>query len=234
MTAPGRVDEAVHVIGVLRIVVLEAIAVERVGHAHRDAFGAALGVDVGPVDLLAVDLLAGEEFGDLEEFVPGLRRLELATVFLLELGAQLGLGEPVLAIGPADGVGHRRQRPVVRRVLRPLGIADDGRVHEVVHGDLFFVEEVVQLDVVPVLGGAADPLAVADDEVAELAVRVELVDEAVGVARPGDELVLHLDAGLLGEVLAELDQRVRRVPRRPAERQRFVLCLRFVDSRRGR
>ena len=159
------------------------------------------------------------------QFVPGLRRLEFAAVLLLELGAQFGLGEPVLAIGPADGVGHRRQRPVVRRVLRPLGIADDRRVHEVVHGDLFFVEEVVQLDVVAVLGRPADPLAVADDEVAKLAVRVELVDETVGVARPGDELVFHLDAGLLGEVLAELDQRVRRIPRRPAERQRLVLGL---------
>jgi hypothetical protein len=31
---------------------------------------------------------------------------------------------------------------------------------------VFFVEEVVELDVMAVLGGAADPLAVADDEVA--------------------------------------------------------------------
>jgi hypothetical protein len=55
--------------------------------------------------------------------------------------------------------------------------------------------------------------------------RIELVDEAVGVARPGDELVLHLDPGLLGKILAELDERVGRVPRRPAKRQRFFLSF---------
>ena len=56
----------------------------------------------------------------------------------------------------------------------------------------------------------------------------------IGVARPGNELVLHLDAGLLGEILVKLDQRVRGIPRRPTQGQRFRLCLRFVDSRRAR
>ena len=87
----------------------------------------------------------------------------------------------------------------------------------------FFVEEIVELDVVAVLGGAADPLAVADDQVAELAVRVELVEEAVGIARPRHELELHLDAGLGGEVLRQLDQRVGRVPSGPAQGERLRL-----------
>ncbi len=229
-----RVDEAIHVIGLLRVVIDEPIAVHRVGDTHRDAFRAALGVDVRAVHLLAVDLLAGEELRDLEQLVPRLRRLELPIVFLLELGAEFGPREPILSIGPADGVGHRRQRPVVRRVLRPFGIGKHRRRHEIVHRNVLFGEEVVQLDVVLVLRRAADPLAVADDQVAEFAVRVELIDEPIGIAGPGNELVLHLDPGLFGEILAQLDQRVRRVPCGPAKRQRFPLCsggLRREQSR---
>ena len=45
-------------------------------------------------------------------------------------------------------------------------IPDDGRGQECVHRDLVLVEEVVELDVLPVLRRAADPLAVADDQVA--------------------------------------------------------------------
>jgi len=37
--------------------------------------------------------------------------------------------------------------------------------------DPVLLEELVELDVVPVLGRAADPLAVADEQVAELALR---------------------------------------------------------------
>ncbi|WP_176422306.1 hypothetical protein [Bradyrhizobium sp. 2S1] len=40
--------------------------------AHRDAFRAALGEDVGAIDLLAVDLAALEELGDLLQLVIGL------------------------------------------------------------------------------------------------------------------------------------------------------------------
>ena len=69
-----RVDEALHLIGLVRIVVLEAPVVERVRHAHGDAFGAALGVDIGPIDLLAVDLPALEKLGDFLQLIPGLRR----------------------------------------------------------------------------------------------------------------------------------------------------------------
>src|SRR6266478_9562920 len=82
----GRVDEALHLIGFLRIVVLEAPIVERVGHAHRDAFRAALGVNVSPVNLLAVDLSSLKEFGDPLESIAGLWRAEGALVFLLEIG----------------------------------------------------------------------------------------------------------------------------------------------------
>ena len=177
------------------MLVLEAVIVEHVGHAHGDAFRAALGEDVGAVDLLAVDLAALEELGDLLQLVIGLRRRQVAAVLLLELGLDLRPREPVLAVGPADGVGHRRQRPVVRRVLRPFRVAEHGRRDEVVHRDVLFGEEVVELDVPMILRRAADPLAVADDQVAQLAVRIELVEEAVGIARPGDELVFHLDAG---------------------------------------
>jgi hypothetical protein len=37
------------------------------------------------------------------------------------------------------------------------------------HLDAFLVEEVVELQILAVLGGAADPLAVADHQVAQLA-----------------------------------------------------------------
>ena len=226
----GPVDEAVHRVRLLRVLVLEAHRIEHVAHAHRDAFGAALGEEVGAVDLLAVDLLAGEELGDLLELGPGLRRREVAVVLLLELGLQLGLGEPVLAVGPAERVAHRRQRPVVRRALGPLRIADHRRRHEVAHLDSFLGEEIVQLHVVAALGRAADPLAVADDQVAELALRVELVEHPVGEVRPGHELELHVDLGLGGEVLAQLDQRVGRVPSGPAERDRLALGLRSAAA----
>ena len=84
-----------------------------------------------------------------------------------------------------------------------------------------------------VLGGPADPLAVTDNEVAELALGIELVEEAIGVARPRDELVFHLNAGLGGEVLRKLDQRVGRIPRRPAQRQLFGLGNRLTTETRG-
>ena len=218
------VDEAFHVVGLVGVLVLEAVVVEDVRHAHRDAFRAALGVDRRAVDFFAVDLAALEELGDLLQLVIGRGRAEIPAVLVLEFLLQLGTIEPVLAVGPADDVAHRRKRPIVRRVLRPLGIADDGRRHEVVHRDAVLVEEVVQLDVVAVLRRAADPLAVADDEIAERAVRIELVQEAIGIARPWHELELHGGAGLSGEVLGELHQGVRRVPCGPAERQLAGLC----------
>ena len=100
---------------------------------------------------------------------------------------------------------------------------------------MLFGEEVVELDVPVVLRRAADPLAVADDQVAQLAVRVELVEEAIGIARPGDELVLHLDAGFFGEVLAELDERVGRIPCRPAQGELLALsCGRVGCNSRQR
>ena len=216
----GRVDESLHLVRMLRVFVLEPPVIEHVGDAHGDAFRAALRVDVGAVDLLPVDGPALEELGDLLELVVGLGRSEVAVVLLLELRLDLGPREPVLAVGPPDRVSHRRQRPVVGRVLRPLGVAGDRGRHEV-----------VELDVVPVLGGAADPLAVADEQVAELALRVELVEEAVREAGPGHEFELHRDSRLGREVLGELDQGVRRVPRGPAQRQ--LLGLRLRRGRKG-
>ena len=190
---------------ILRIVVLESVGVEHVGHPHRDPFRAALREYVGAIDLLAVDFATLEEFGDLLEIGPGLRCLEFTVVLLLELGAQLGLGEPVFAVGPAERVAHRRQGPVVGRVLGPFRIAQHRGRHEVAHLDAFLVEEIVELDVVPVLGGAPDPLAVADQQIAQLALGVQLVDETVGKAGPGHELELHCNAGLGGEILRQLD-----------------------------
>ena len=70
-------------------------------------------------------------------------------------------------------------------------------------------------------------------QVAQLALRVELVEHAVGEVRPGHELVLHLDAGLGGEVLRQLDQRVGRVPGRPAQRQLLGLGNSLTAKTRG-
>ena len=154
-------------------------------------------------------------------------------MFLLEFGLDLRPGEPVLAIGPADRVAHGRQRPVIRGILGPLRIADHRRRHEIVHRDFFFGEEIVELHVVTILGGAADPLAVTDNQVAEFSFRVELIKEAICVARPRDELILHLNAGFGGEVLRKLHQSVGRVPRRPAQRQLFCLSKSLIANTRG-
>jgi hypothetical protein len=81
---------------------------------------------------------------------------------------------------------------------------------------------------VAILGGAANPLAVADDEVTKLALRIEFVEEAVGVARPRDELVFHLHAALGGEVFREFHQGIGRVPGRPAQRQLLGLGNRLT------
>src|SRR5207237_1651846 len=151
---------------------------------HGDAFRPALRLDVRALDLLPIYGPALEELGDLLELIVRLRRSELVAGLLLELGFDLGALEPVLAVGPADRVSHRRQGPVVGRAFRPLGVAEDRGRHEVAHLDPVLLEELVELDVVAVLCGAADPLAVADEEVAELALGVELVEEAVREARP--------------------------------------------------
>ena len=88
---------------------------------------------------------------------------------------------------------------------------------------MFFGEEIVEFDVPMIFRSSADPLAVADDQVAQFAVRIELVEEAVGIARPWDELVFHFDTGLLGKVLAKLNQCVRRIPGRPAQGKLLAL-----------
>ena len=221
----GPVDVALHVVLRLRVVVLHAEGVHRVRHAHRDALGAALGVERCAVDLLAVDHAALEELADLLELVPGRGRRQLAAVLGLELLLQLGLGEPVAAVGEGHRVAHRGQRPVVLRALGPGRVALDGGRHEVAHLDVVLVEELVELDVVALGRGRADPLAVADQQVAQLALGVELVEHALREVRPGHELVLHLDAGLRGEVLRELDQRIGRVPGGPAQRELLGLGL---------
>jgi hypothetical protein len=151
---------------------------------------------------------------------------QITAVFFLEFGLKLGAGEPVLAIGPADDIAKGRQRPVVRRVLRPFRIAHDRRRDERIHRDTVGIEEVVQFDVLPVLGRAADPLAVADHQVAELAARIQLVQESVGKAGPRHEFEVHRIAGLRLVVLAQARQRICRVPCGPAQSQ--ILFLPFA------
>jgi hypothetical protein len=86
-----------------------------------------------------------------------------------------------------------------------------------------------------IFSGAADPLAVADDQIAELAVGIELVEETIGVARPRDELVFHFDSSFFGEILAELDKGVGRIPCRPAQCELLVLrCRRLIGDSRQR
>ena len=57
--------------------------------------------------------------------------------------------------------------------------------------DAVGLEEVVELHVVAGLGAQADPLAVADHQVAELPARVQLVEHPVGEVGPGHELEIH-------------------------------------------
>ena len=84
-----------------------------------------------------------------------------------------------------------------------------------------------------VLGGAADPLAVADQQVAELPAGVQLVEKPVGEVRPGHELEIHPDAGLGGEVLGQLDESICRVPGRPAQRELVLRLDRRDDERQA-
>src|SRR5205807_2391980 len=107
------------------------------------------------------------------------------------------------------------------------------RRHEIVHRDSFLGEEIVEFDVVTVLGGTADPLAVTDNDVAKLTLRIELVEEAIGIARPRNELVLHLNSGFGGEVFRKLHQGIGRIPRRPTQRQLFGLSNRLTSETRG-
>ena len=232
----GRVDEALHLVGVLGVLILEAPGIQRRGHAHGDALGAALGVHRRAIDGLAVDLAPLEELRDVHKLVPVLGYGERAAVFGLERLLDFRPREPVLAVDPGERVAHSRQRPVLGLALGPGRIVVNGRGQEVVHGDAFLREEVVEPDVVPVLGAGAQPLAVADHQVAQLAARVELVEKAVGEAGPRHELELHLNAALGGEVLGQFGQRVGRVPGRPAERQLLVLRVRDVarEGERGR
>ncbi len=51
--------------------------------------------------------------------------------------------------------------------------------------------------------------------IAQRAVRIEFVEEAIGVVGPGHEFELHADPGLGGEVLRQFDQGIGRVPCRP-------------------
>src|SRR5260370_356778 len=71
------------------------------------------------------------------EVIERFRHGKSAVVFGLEILLPVGPRKPVLAIGPAHRITPRRQRPIVRRVLRPLGIADHGCRHVVVHADSF-------------------------------------------------------------------------------------------------
>src|SRR3990167_6625704 len=141
---------------------------------------------------------------------------QVAAIFRLVFLLQVGTGEPVLAIGPRHRVAHRRQGPVVFRSFRPGRIPFDRGVHEVGHLDIALGKEVGQLDIVPFGGRGADPLAVADQNVAQLAVRVQLVEQPVGVIRPRHEFEFHLHPALGAEVLRQFDQRIGRVPCRPA------------------
>ena len=40
------------------------------------------------------------------------------------------------------------------------------------------------------------------------AVGIQFIEKWIGIARPGDELVFHLDSGLRREILAQLDESV--------------------------
>ena len=160
---------AVEVIRLGRILVLEAKGIEHVTHTHGDAFRAALGEDVGAIDFLSIDLAALEEFGHLLELCPGFGRSEVTVMLLLELRLDFGFTEPVFAVGPAQRIGHGGQGPVVRRIFRPLGVTDHGCRCKVGHLDAFFGEEVIEFDVVATFRRSADPLAIANDQIAQLA-----------------------------------------------------------------
>ena len=76
-----------------------------------------------------------------------------------------------------------------------------------------------------VFRAAADPLAVADQQIAEFAAGVQLVEHAVGEVRPGHEFEIHGVAVFGLEFLRQLDKRVGRIPGRPAQRQLIGLRI---------
>ena len=80
-----------------------------------------------------------------------------------------------------------------------------------------------------VFGTAADPLAVADQQIAKFAARIQFVQHTVGEIRPRDELKAHAVPGLFFEFLTQFNQCVGRVPCGPAQRQVFGQIDGVVD-----
>ena len=116
----GRIDEAVHRIRLVGVLIFEAVVVKIVRDTHGDAFRTALGIDGGAINLFAIDIATLEELRDVAELIERFRHTEIATILGLEIPLHVRSREPILAISPAHRIAHRRQRPIVGRVLRPL------------------------------------------------------------------------------------------------------------------
>ena len=147
-----------------------------------------------------------------------LRHAEVVAVLGLEGFHLLRVLEPVLAIGPADGVALERDRPVLAAVAGIFGVVfHRRRGHDL--AEIVLVEEVGQVDIVAAGRAGAEPLRVADDHVVGVALGVEL-GEGLGLeVRPRRRLDRDLDAGFLLVLVDEFLQVVRRVPFRPEDGQ---------------
>src|SRR3954468_4841024 len=92
----GRIDEAVHRIRLVRVLIFEAVVVKIVRDTHGDAFRTAFGVDSGTINLFAIDIAALEELRDIAELIERFRHTEIATVLGREILLHVRPREPVL------------------------------------------------------------------------------------------------------------------------------------------
>src|SRR5690606_8690074 len=96
---------------------LAAVGEDGVFHAHHQTVVRVVGVNG---DSVSVFVWAMEEFGNVAQLGPGLWWGKIVAVFGLERLHFLRVLEPVLAIGPANGISLRRDRPVLSGVCRVL------------------------------------------------------------------------------------------------------------------
>ena len=158
-----------------------------------------------------------EELGDVAQRLPVLRHGEVVAVLGLEGFHLLRVFEPVLAIGPADGVALERDRPVFAAVAGIFGVIfHRRRRHDL--AELVLLEEVGEVDIVAARRRPAPShWRVTDDHVVGVALGVEF-GEGLGLeVGPGRGLDRDLHAGLGLVLVDEFLQVVGRIPFGPED-----------------
>ncbi len=107
----------------LRVLPSRAVGEEGVLDAHGDGVVVLLGVDGYAVETI---VRAGEELGDVEKLIIGLRHGQVVAVLCLEGRHLVGVLEQVLAVGPAVGITLGGEGPVVAGGGRVFAVVGQG------------------------------------------------------------------------------------------------------------